>query len=128
MSNFLGISNNCFINVMLKLDLFYFYGKGDKRQVRIRKDKIINWGENNNISLEYDFYKPHGGTKMHYIRLGQFNTKKFSCKQQIQNKTKPYFYKTPNEKTPNVNVEKTRNVNVAFEKTFEPSNEKVSSE
>ena len=66
-TNLLDIEFKYFQQVMLHLDIMYYYGKGDKKQIRIRVNKLISWGENNGfINLEYDFYKPFKGTKIHY--------------------------------------------------------------
>ena len=76
----LGISYSYFEKLMLSLNLFYYYGKVNK-QVRIRSDNIIRWGENKGLLLELDFYKPFGSNKNYYIRLGQFHDNdKFDCK------------------------------------------------
>ena len=75
---------------MLRLNIFNYYGK----QVWIKVNKLNMWGESNGINLEYDFMRPRGGTKVHYLQLGSFKQgDKYSCKYQVQEEIKPILWK-----------------------------------
>lgn len=65
---------------MVDLKLFYKHGQ----QVRVIMLKIEDWGKTNGVNVKLDDYKPHVGTKQHYLRLGITNDSSHTCQCQMK--------------------------------------------